>query len=91
MEPRQENDNHAPAKDSGEGSDVVGLRVLVLRLLSVDNVNRSHRGRRGSLRIEGLGSGIRHGDANQREQCYEENGEHGLRLRGFEFEVLDHA
>ena len=73
-EPRQETHNHEPAKDSGESSDVVSLRVL-LSLLSVDNVNYSRGGRRGSMRAEGLGSGISHGNANQRGQCEEEDEE----------------
>lgn len=84
-------ENHGPAKDCGEGSDVVSLRFLVLGFLGVDDVNRrSRRRRRVSVRIEGFRSGIRHGDANQWNE-YQNQEEQGLSLRGFEGHMRHHV
>jgi len=57
-------ENSAPAKNSGEGSDVIGLRLLILWPLGVDDVNRRCSGSTGGVLIERCGGGIRHGYAN---------------------------
>jgi len=49
-----------PAKNSGEGSDVVSLRLLILWPLGVDDVNRRCRGRTGGVLVQRCGGGIRH-------------------------------
>ncbi|KAF7820073.1 Calcium-dependent protein kinase 11 [Senna tora] len=57
---------HRPAKDGGEGSEVVGLGLLILRLLGVDDVNSRSRRNGG---IDDLGSGISHNsDGKEKEQ-----------------------
>lgn len=69
----------SPAKDWSEGSDVVGLRLLVLWSLGVHDVNRwrSRVRARGGVLVEGFGGGVRHSDVADWSEQNEEDREFG--------------